>query len=162
MQDTLVLKLATRNDAITIARMSAALIEYGLPQEWSAARVARHIRSKESVVLVAKSAEQMMGFAIMQFGEHSAHLNLFGVSTLARRCGIGRGMLEWLHGTATTTGTFLVNLELRASNHTALRFYSALGYRQIAYRPRYYSGREDAICMSRNLAVNGSEPERCA
>jgi ribosomal protein S18 acetylase RimI-like enzyme len=159
MQDMLVLKLANHDDAISIARMSAALIEYGLPQAWSAARVVRHIRSKESVVLVAKSGDQMMGFAVMEFGENSAHLSLFAVSTLARRRGIGQRMLEWLHETAITAGTFLISLELRAANSTAFKFYTAMGYRQSGYRPRYYSGREDAICMSRNLAVGGEAAE---
>jgi ribosomal protein S18 acetylase RimI-like enzyme len=154
MQDILVLKLANTEDAIRIARMSAALIEYGLPQAWSGARVMRHIRSKESVVLVAKAGEQIMGFAIMEFFDDSAHLNLFAVSTLARRCGIGRRMLAWLHETATTAGVFLINLELRAANSTALKFYKAMGYSQNGFRPRYYSGREDAIGMTCNLAVD--------
>jgi len=159
VQDILVLKLASYDDAISIARMSAALIEYGLPQAWSAARVVHHVRSKESVVLVAKAGEQCMGFAIMEFADESAHLDLFAVSTLARRCGIGRRMLEWLHETATTAGTFLISLELRATNHTALKFYTAMGYRQNGYCPRYYSGREDAICMSRSLAVDVAQAD---
>jgi ribosomal-protein-alanine N-acetyltransferase len=153
MQDILVLKLANADDAISIARMSAALIENGLPQAWSAARVRHHIRSKESVVLIAKAGEHVMGFALMEFGEDSAHLNLLAVSTLARRCGIGRRMLEWLHETAITAGTFLVSLELRATNSTALKFYAAMGYRENGYRSRYYCGKEDAICMSRSLSV---------
>jgi ribosomal-protein-alanine N-acetyltransferase len=156
----LVLKPATYRDAISISRMSAALVESGLPKAWSAARVEHHIRRKDSMVLVAKDGEQIMGFAVMDFAEHSAHLNLFAVSTLARRCGIGRQMLEWLHESAITAGTFLINLELRASNNTAYRFYTALGYRQCGYRPRYYSNSEDAICMSRDLTVTNQSGDR--
>jgi ribosomal-protein-alanine N-acetyltransferase len=153
MHDTLFIKLATYSDAIRIARMSAALIEYGLPPAWSTARVAHHIRRKNSVVLVAKAAENLLGFAVMDFDDQSAHLNLLGVSTLARRRGVGRLMLEWLHESAITAGTFSIDLELRAENLTALKFYTSMGYRQCAYVPKYYCGQEDAIRMTRNLAV---------
>jgi ribosomal protein S18 acetylase RimI-like enzyme len=44
-------------------------------------------------------------------------------------------------------------LELRAENLTALKFYTSMGYRQCAYVPKYYCGQEDAIRMTRNLAV---------
>lgn len=159
MYDSLVLSPATHTDAISIARMTGALIEYGLPRTWSAARISHHIRRRDSVVLVCKSNEQIMGFAVMEFGDESAHLNLLAVSTLGRRRKIGTRLLEWLHETAITAGTFLVHLELRASNYTALQFYRSMGYREREIRPRYYSGREDAICMSRNLAVAGSANE---
>lgn len=147
------LTLATENDAIGISRMSGALIEYGLPKAWSAARVMHHIRRKDSVVLVAKRDDLLLGFAVMDFDDDSAHLNLLAVSTLARRRGVARMMLEWLHETAITAGTFTIALELRVSNGVALKFYSAMGYRQYDYKERYYWRTEDAICMSRNLAV---------
>lgn len=155
---TIELKLATYKDATSISRMSAALIEYGLPKAWSPERIAHHIRRKDSVVLVAKSGEQIMGFAAMDFGDNTAHLNLFAVSTLARRQGIGRRMLEWLHQSAITVGTFSIELEVRAVNNTAIKFYSSLGYRQCGVYPRYYVGREDAICMSIDLSVPVGDP----
>jgi ribosomal protein S18 acetylase RimI-like enzyme len=154
MYDTLSLSPATHADSISIARMTGALIEYGLPRTWSAARVSHYIRRRDSVVLTCKSNEQIMGFAVMEFGEESAHLNLLAVSTLGRRRKIGTRLLEWLHETAVTAGTFAVHLELRACNSIALSFYRSMGYRQLEIRPRYYSGIEDAICMQRNLAVD--------
>ncbi|MBC7984402.1 MAG: ribosomal-protein-alanine N-acetyltransferase, partial [Candidatus Obscuribacterales bacterium] len=60
--------------------------------------------------------------------------------------------LSWLHQSAITAGTFLIRLELRASNSTALRFYASAGYRQHNYVQGYYSHIEDAVCMSRDLS----------
>ncbi len=152
------LKLATQQDSVTISRMSAALIEQGLPQTWSARRVRHHIRRKDSVVLIARDAEQVMGFAVMEFGEHSAHLDLLAVSTLARRQGLARRMVEWLHDTAITAGIFSIHLELRVSNGVALKFYTAMGYRQTDFKSRYYWATEGAICMKRYLAVSPQSP----
>jgi ribosomal protein S18 acetylase RimI-like enzyme len=156
MHDTLVISPATLEDAIPMARMTGALIEHGLPRAWSAARIVHHIRRRDSMALVCKSNEQIMGFAVMEFGDESAHLNLLAVSTLGRRRKIGTRLLEWLHETAITSGTFIVHLELRASNYTALKFYRAMGYREDEIRYRYYAGREDAISMVQNLAVDTS------
>lgn len=153
MNDSVTLKLARRDDAISIARMSTALIEYGLSPAWTPERVASHIRRPESAVLIARGDEQVLGFAIMEFGDRTAHLNLLAVSTLARRRGIGRQMLSWLHESAIVAGTFLIKLELRASNHTALEFYRRMGYLQSGFVRGYYSGVEDAICMSRDLTT---------
>ena len=50
-------------------------------------------------------------------------------------------------------GSFVVYLELRASNPGARAFYQALGYRCIAHVPRYYQGIEAAIRMARDLSA---------
>jgi len=133
--------------------MSAALIESGLPPTWTEARVMWHIKHKESIVLVARSAQQLGGFAIMQFGDDTAHLNLLAVSKHARRHRIATQLLTWLHETAMVAGTFVVNLELRAQNIEARNFYRSMGYREAGLLRRYYSGIEDAIRMSRDLTV---------
>jgi ribosomal protein S18 acetylase RimI-like enzyme len=149
-----VLEPARMPDAPTIASMSRRLIETGLAPTWPAERVLRHIRHPESVVLTAKSAGKLLGFAIMQYGDDSAHLNLLGVEEKDQRRGIGRRMLVWLEETAITAGTFLIQLELRASNRGAQLFYENLGYREIARVPGYYQRLEDAIRMQRDLRTH--------
>ena len=134
--------------------MSRRSIEVGLEPSWPPDRVLRHMAHKESVVLTAKSDGELLGFAIMQFGDETAHLNLFAVDTANRRRGIGRRLLEWLEESAITAGTFLVQLELRARNVEARKFYESKGYREIARVPGYYQRREDAIRMERDLRVN--------
>lgn len=96
------------------------------------------------------------GFAIMRYSQDSAHLNLLAVDPGHRRQGLGRRLIEWLEETAATAGTFLVGLELRASNHSALAFYTKLGYRELGRVAGYYQGVEPAIRMSRDLRVSVS------
>ena len=147
------LQLARIEEAASLAQMSRELIETGLAHSWTAARIARQIQHPESIVLTAKVQREAPGFAVMQFGEHSAHLNLLAVEPPHRRRGIARALLSWLEETARTAGTFAIALELRATSLAAYAFYSALGYRETGRVPGYYQGVEEAIRMARDLRI---------
>ena len=131
--------------------MSERLIEAGLRPSWPASRVAWHIRHPESIVLTARTDTGIAGFAIMHYGDEAAHLNLLAVAPAHRRRGIARRLVTWLEETAFTAGTFIIGLELRASNHEAYAFYTALGYQEVGRVAGYYQGVEHAICMARDL-----------
>ncbi|HUN28113.1 MAG TPA: GNAT family N-acetyltransferase [Steroidobacteraceae bacterium] len=149
------LELAQIGDAPLIAAMSCQLVESGLAPSWPAERVARHIRHAESVVLAAKHTGRLAGFAIMQFGDSTAHLNLLAVDPSSQRHGLGRALVHWLEESALVAGTFVIQLELRASNCGALAFYLRLGYRETGRVSGYYQRVEDAIQMSRDVRVPG-------
>ena len=151
------LELARLADAPVIAGMSSRRIEAGLTPSWPADRVARHIRNPDSVVLTSRHSGRLLGFAIMQYGDAAAHLNLLAVDAASRRRGIGRALLGWLEETALVAGTFLIQLELRASNATARAFYESQGYRETGRVAGYYQRLEDAIQMGRNLAVGARQ-----
>ena len=144
--------LARPADARRIAIMSREFVEGGLPVwSWDESRVARHLRNRDSLVLIARVETRIVGFAIMHFNESSAHLNLLAVEPFHRRQGIGRRLVEWLESSARVAGTFVVSLEVRATNRAARAFYRKLGYQELVCLPRYYSGREAAVRMSRDL-----------
>ena len=149
----LALKLAQPADAETIAAMSRELIETGLPWTWTPERVARSLRHPETLVLTARDAEHLAGFAIMQLGDERAHLSLLAVHPDYQRQGVGRRMLEWLTASALTAGIASVRLELRETNLAARRFYLALGYAETARIPAYYSGVETAVRMLREIRI---------
>jgi ribosomal-protein-alanine N-acetyltransferase len=158
--DSYSLELARAADAARLATMSHTLIESGLRPTWTASRIGWHIRSPDSVVLTAKvgsiapGVRTIAGFAIMRYGDEIAHLNLLAVDPTHRRKGIGSQLIRWLEETAATAGTFDIGLELRASNASALSFYTRLGYRELGRIPGYYQGVEPAIRMSRDLRVS--------
>ena len=147
------LGLALPSEAKTIALMSKRLIEAHLPWSWTPERVTRHIRHRDSVVLAARTGGELAGFAIMQFSDTSAHLDLLAVDPRYERLGIGRRLLEWLEGTAVTAGTFVITLEVRAKNVGARWFYSRLGYREARRIAGYYCRVENAVQMVRDLRV---------
>ena len=133
--------------------MSRDLVEQGLPWSWNARRVAMHVRGRESNVLAAWHQGRLIGFAVMQFYDERAHLNLLAVDPRARRLGVGKRLVEWQEKVALTGGITVVNLEVRVNNAGAQAFYRQLGYRETKRLPGYYSGREAAIHMTHDLGV---------
>ena len=141
-------------DAPRLSEMSHEFVESGLRPAWSAPRVTWHIRHPESMVLTARMGADVAGFAIMRYGDDVAHLNLLAVDTSHRRRGIGRQLIAWLEESAETAGTFIIGLELRATNESALAFYTSLGYRELGRVPGYYQGVEHAIRMARDVRTS--------
>jgi ribosomal protein S18 acetylase RimI-like enzyme len=134
--------------------MSAELVEAGLRPAWSASRITWHMNHPESVVLTARYSGPPVGFAIMRYGDDIAHLNLLAVEPAHRRCGVARKIMTWLEETAITAGTFIIGLELRATNQAAFAFYNALGYHELGRVSGYYQGVEHAIRMGRDLRAD--------
>jgi len=148
------LEPARLSDTARLAAMSQALVEAGLRPRWDAQRIGWHVRDAESVVLTARSDRGIAGFAVMRFGDETAHLNLLAVEPAHRRRGVARRLLTWLEESALTAGTYIIGLELRAGNEAAREFYRALGYRETARVPGYYQGIEAALRMERDVRVS--------
>lgn len=155
MPELSTLALARAADARAIAEMSRDLIEAGLTWAWTPARVQHFIGGRESSVVVARrenhGVSRIAAFAIMQFGDELAHLNLLAVAPEHRRQGLGRQLMEWLTATALEAGVLRIDLELRADNTGARAFYERLGFREAGSIAGYYQGRETALRMSRRL-----------
>jgi [ribosomal protein S18]-alanine N-acetyltransferase len=147
------LEPARVGDAARLAAMSHQYVETGLRPAWGASRIRWHVRDADSVVLTARLAALVTGFAIMRYGEDVAHLNLLAVDPAHRRRGVARALVQWLEETALTAGTFIIGLELRAGNEAASALYRALGYRELGQIPGYYQGVESAIRMARDLCA---------
>lgn len=151
------LRLARLGDAPRIANLSRTLIEAGLPWSWTPRRVAAHMRSREHLTVIAAEGGDLAGFALAQFGNRSVHLALLGVAHEYQRRGLGRQLVSWVEASASVAGLFLMQLEVRADNQQARRFYTKLGYRETARAAGYYSGVEDALRFERDLAITSTK-----
>jgi len=151
MPNSVKIRLAKPAEMFPISRMSRELIEAGLGWSWTPARVGREILSPETVVLTGCHGERIVAFAIMHFGDETAHLNLLAVEPEFQRACIGRRLVVWLEESALTAGIASIGLELRASNQGARRFYHSLGYSETGTIPGYYRGLEAAIRMAHTL-----------
>ncbi|MDX1527402.1 MAG: ribosomal protein S18-alanine N-acetyltransferase [Gammaproteobacteria bacterium] len=151
MSDLTEIRLAGVSDATMLAVMSRDLVELGLGWSWTRSRIVRHVKSPDSVVVVAARKNRIAAFAIMRFGQEEAHLDLLAVRPQFRRAGLGRRLMEWLEKSAVVAGISVIYLEVRENNKEALAFYKRLGYRRVTRLSGYYRGRESAICMGRDL-----------
>jgi ribosomal-protein-alanine N-acetyltransferase len=149
------LQPACRSDAPAIASMSRDLIEAGLGWQYRSERVGQLIDDAETVTLVARDGERVIGFAVMTFGAERAHLVLLAVSPRSRRRGIARRMVHWLLASAVTAGIASIHVELRAQNEAAYAFYRSLDFVETLRLPGYYRRRETAIRMMRMLRLPG-------
>jgi len=147
------IRLARRMDARQIAILSRDLIEVGLGWSWTPARVVHCINNKNSDVILAydKKNLQLVGFAIMEFHQHYAHLNLLAVRPEFQGCGIGKSLVFWLEQVAVVAGIGVVYLETPTHNRQARNFYRRLAYKEIQSVPGYYQGRRSAVRLARDL-----------
>lgn len=145
------LGLATVPEAQCLAEMSRDLVEHGLGWSWTPIRIHKKIRCPDNVVLVARNRRQPVAFALMYFDIEEARLNLLAVAKAYRRRGMGRRLVEWLEQSALVAGVSVVYLEVRAGHLGTQQFYQRLGYRRLEFLPGYYSGRESALRMARDL-----------
>jgi len=143
--------LARTDEADQIARMSRDLIEHGLTWSWTQYRVGRHIRDRDCSVVVARSDDRVVAFALMHFGDEKAHLNLLAVAREWRRQAYGSRLIDWLVQSACVAGMQRIDLELRAHNADARSFYEKLDFTVTGLKPQYYQGTEPALTMSRKL-----------
>ena len=154
------IELARSADAGKIAELSRDHVESGLRWSWKAGRVLGMIQSADAVVIVARSRFGLVGFAIMEFHDRHAHLNLLAVSPQVRRQGVASELLNWLHKSAATAGIGKIQLEIRAGNSGGLKFYEQFGYRVGAKVSGYYQGKEDALRMVCQLIDPETEAQR--
>jgi len=158
LDPTTEIMLARPKDALTLAEMSRDLVESGLGWSWKPSRILAMIFDPEAVVLLARTRIETAGFAIMEFHEANAHLNLLAVKPRHRRAGVARALIGWLEASARVAGIAAINLEVRSSNREAREFYASLGYEPQKTLEGYYRGREDALRMVHQLI----EPELAA
>ncbi len=152
-------KLATPQDAALIARMSKHYIEHGLRWRWRTPQIRRKIAAPDTVVLVAEvqvgGVRLVGGFAVMDFildnQRDKSILNLLAVHPKLRRMGIGGKLLGWLHKSALVAGCEYIELQVRADNQPARRFYRDLGYTDETLLPGYYDGKVSAYQMKLRL-----------
>ena len=118
--------------------------------------VASEIFNRAAIAVRNSGANRGAVFRLSVDRFHGAHLNLLAVRPVWQRRGLGRRMLGWMEESARVAGISAIHLEVRASNAAGRRFYRALGFQEMALLPRYYSGREAAIWMARDLRTRAA------
>ena len=102
--------------------------------------------------------DEVIGYGILAVGAGEAHILNICISRARRRCGYGRRLLDRLIDLARWHRTDSVFLEVRPSNHAALKIYEEVGFQIVGRRPNYYPGvrnREDALIMA--LGLRGTQ-----
>lgn len=108
-----------------------------------------------ALVVEAEHDQRLAAYALASAGGGQADLLNIAVAPEAQRRGIARSLLLFLLG-LLGDGIDSIFLEVRASNHGAIRLYEDLGFNQVGLRPGYYpaaNGREDALVFALALSM---------
>lgn len=132
----------------------AEIAKSSLPEHWSLKGVQDVLRYDHNVYYVAYDREEgrVVGFAgIMLIAEESELLNI-AVDLAFRGQGIGQMLLDKVLLEAANRGAVRMLLEVRRSNHSAIRLYTKNCFKEIGERKGYYQNPvEDALIMDRGL-----------
>ena len=128
---------------------------------WSPEMMAAEIAGPHGHYLVAQAEDGAVdGYAglLAPRGSGQADIQTIAVVPRARRHGLGRTLMLALLNEARRREATEVFLEVRADNPGAQALYTALGFAEIATRPKYYQpDGVDAVIM--RLVVPGAEGE---
>ncbi len=93
-------------------------------------------------------------YAVMSVGAGESHILNICVKPESRNRGLGRSLLDHMLDLARDHRADTAFLEVRPSNHAALKLYKDMGFNEVGVRKSYYpaiNGKEDAVIMARIL-----------
>ena len=97
---------------------------------------------------------QQVGHGVLSAAGDESHLLNLTVKPESQSNGLGGRLLAHLMARAHDRGAETAFLEVRESNHPAIRLYERFGFNEIGRRRGYYpavGGREDALVMAYSL-----------
>lgn len=101
-------------------------------------------------LFVSREAGTIVGHVCYWVIFEELHIMNLAVNPDYRRRGIANAMMTQAITHACTQGAHSAMLEVRASNVSAIAFYTQIGFQQIALRKQYYSNPvEDAMILRR-------------
>lgn len=124
------------------------------PFPWTRGNFVDALQAGYSAWVLRDAEGRVAAYSIMMVALDEAHLLNISVASHAQRTGLGWRTLDWMADVARGHGGRTMLLEVRPSNHAALRLYERYGFERIGVRRGYYpatAGREDAIVMRISL-----------
>lgn len=134
------------------------LEEEGFPEPWSSGLLTAELHHPASLVLVATTGGDVVGYASFRRAADEAELLRIAVAPTARSRGVGRRLVETGLGELARRGVIRCFLEVRPHNAPARALYRRLGFQETGRRRGYYADGSDALLLSRALAPAPSSP----
>ncbi len=130
-----------------------AIERRAFPTPWSLAMFVLELSKTTGTCLAAVSAGRLVGYLICSRYETVWHIMNIAVAPERRREGVASALLAQLYARIDDPDA-RYTLEVRRSNHGAIRLYEREGFRAAGLRRRYYQDNgEDALVMWRTPAT---------
>ena len=121
-------------------------------EAWTAAQCAGILSLPGSLLLIARSGDRTLGFALARSVADEGELLLIAVSPDRRRRGTGKLLVKKIIERLIQKGVKKLHLEMRTDN-PALVFYNDLGFQQVGLRRDYYRGHEGRLTDAATLSL---------
>jgi len=92
----------------------------------------------------------VLGYALIDLNNDTAHLQSIAVYPRYRRLGIGTGLLNWCIKFGKEHGARMITLEVREKNNMGQMFYLKNGFRIKGIVPGYYID-DNAVVMDKEI-----------
>jgi len=110
------------------------------PHSHASVAIPQKLAVQRDLLLVAVEGGRVLGTILAGYDGHRGWLYKLAVHPNARHCGIGTRLVRAAEKKLTAKGCTKVNLQVRAGNDEAARFWARMGY-----------GEEPRISMGRSL-----------
>ena len=136
----------------------AALERACFSHPWSETMLEDALFDPQASFIVAEDGEgNILGYAGLHAVLDEGYIDNIAVEEAARRHGVASALLDVFCRFGAANLSFLT-LEVRAFNSPAIGLYEKYGFRRVGLRPGYYDApKEDAVIMTREFSVHGSE-----
>jgi [ribosomal protein S18]-alanine N-acetyltransferase len=151
---TLPIKIAEASaldlDKVMIVMKKAFDPRFG--EAWTAAQCAGILSLPGSLLLIARSDDRTLGFALARSVADEGELLLIAVGPDHQRHGTGKSLVKKMIEHLVDNGVKKLHLEMRTDN-PALAFYNSLGFQQVGLRRDYYRGSEGQLTDAATLSL---------
>ncbi len=118
------------------------------PRPWSRTHFLDELASPHAFPLVAfDHTGRLVGYICPMLLFDEGHILNVAVHHDCRGLRIGELLVERVLGDCQSGGAEIVSLEVRPSNHSALKLYHRMGFVETGRRKHYYENGEDALLM---------------
>ncbi len=108
-------------------------------QPWSAKGIATYMEKGNTIFLVAKDGERVIGYVAIVCVLDEGNLVSIAVRKEHRNRGVASELLDIAYEEASKRGVTSINLEVRESNEAAIKLYEKEGFEFIGERKDFYS-----------------------
>jgi ribosomal-protein-alanine N-acetyltransferase len=121
-------------------------------EAWTAAQCAGILSLPGSLLLIARSGDRTLGFALARSVADEGELLLIAVSPRHQRHGTGKWLIKKMIEYLVDKGVKTLHLEMRTDN-PALAFYNDLGFQQVGLRRDYYRRSDGQLTDAATLSL---------
>lgn len=143
MKNNVLISKMTKEDLNSIAN----ILQSDFDDFWNYNILSNELNSSNSIYLVAKINDEIIGFAGITLILDEAEINNIVIKKDFRKNGYSKILLQNLIDLSKKQNIKKINLEVNIENIIAINLYHSFNFKDVGLRKGYYKGK-DAILMS--------------